>query len=79
MASSDIYIETTVLPGNRIELHVPELPVGRKVTVLLLLEDSELPKRPVFEVLGDYAGGQLFRSAEEVDEYLRNERDSWDQ
>jgi hypothetical protein len=70
-------VTTTVLPGHRIEIEAPELPVGAKATVLILWEEQP-PKRPLDEVLGDYPGGRLFQSAEEVDAYLREERNSWD-
>ncbi|MBY0526062.1 MAG: hypothetical protein K2R98_21890 [Gemmataceae bacterium] len=72
-----IQIETTVLPGNRIEIHVPELPEGRRTTVFVQMDEARTAKRPLSEVLKNYPGG-LFRSAEEVDAYLRAERDSWD-
>jgi hypothetical protein len=73
-----LQVMTTVLPGHRIEIEVPELPVGARATVLILLEEPQPPKRRLQEVLGDYPGGRLFKSAEEVDAYLREERDSWD-
>jgi hypothetical protein len=73
-----IQLRTTVLPGNRVEVSAPELPEGRGATVLILLDDPSPPKRRLSDVLGQYAGGQLFRSAEEVDAYLRAERESWD-
>jgi hypothetical protein len=71
-------ITTTVLPGHRIEIEAPELPVGAKATVLILWEEQPPRKRPLHEVLADYPGGQLFKSAEEVEAYLREERDSWE-
>lgn len=73
-----LQVQTTILPGHRIEIQAPELPVGARATVLILLEDQQPPKRRLHEVLGDYPGGRLFQSAEEVDAYLREERDSWD-
>jgi hypothetical protein len=73
-----LQVKTTVLPGHRIAVCAPQLPEGRSATVLILLEEETIPKRPFREVLGDYAGGQLFQSAEEVEAYLRAERDSWD-
>jgi hypothetical protein len=76
--SRTIQLRTTVLPGNRIEIHAPELPEGSTATVLITIAEEEMSKRPFRQVLGDYAGGQLFKSAEEVDAYLRAERDSWD-
>ncbi len=73
-----VRIKTKILPGRRIEIQSPELPEGRSATVFVVLDEEEMPKRPLREVLGDYPGGQLFKSAEEVDAYLRTERDSWD-
>jgi hypothetical protein len=35
-------------------------------------------KRPFRQVLGDYRGKQLFSTAEEVEEYIQTERNSWD-
>jgi hypothetical protein len=71
-------IQTTVLPGHRIEVHVPELPEGQQATVVVFVDDPVPAKRRLSEVLGDYPGGQLFQSAAEVDAYLRTERESWD-
>ena len=73
-----IHVRTKVLPGNRIEIAAPELPEGRAATVFVVLDEAEGAKRPLGEVLGDYPGGQLFGSAEQVDAYLREERASWD-
>jgi hypothetical protein len=73
-----LQIRTTVLPGNRIEIQTPELPEGRTATVVVLLDEPAPTKRRLSEVLAGYAGGQLFKTAEEVDAYLRAERDAWD-
>lgn len=73
-----LQIETTILPGHRIEIQAPELPEGRSATVFVLVEEHPLSKRRLSEILADYRGGQLFRSAQEVDDYLRAERESWD-
>jgi hypothetical protein len=75
--SSPFQIRTTVLPGHRIEIEAPELPEGQEVTVVVL-SPAGPPKRRLSEVLDGYPGGQLFRTAEEVDAYLRAERDAWD-
>jgi len=75
--SQGIQIPTTVLPGHRIEVESSELPEGKSDTVLVLVNGAEQPKRRLSEVLAGYAGGQLFRSAEETDAYLRSERDAW--
>jgi hypothetical protein len=71
-------VQTIIQPGHRIEIQAPELPEGRAVTVLVLVDEPALPKRRLSDILADYPGGQLFRSAEEVDNYLRAEREAWD-
>ena len=72
-----VEVRTKVLPGHRIEIEDPGLPDGRQATVFVVLEDT-IPKRPIFEVLKDYPGRKLFQSAKEVDDYLKEERESWD-
>ena len=71
-------IETTVLPGGRIEISSPELIPGQKAKVWIVLEPALAEKRTLSEILGDYPGGRLFKTAEEVDAYIREERDSWE-
>jgi hypothetical protein len=51
--------------------------VGAKATVTVVITDPAPPMRRLSDVLADYPGGQLFRTAEEVDAYIRTERDSW--
>lgn len=71
-------IETTVLPGGRIEISSPELIAGQKAKVTVVVEDQTTQKRPLSEILREYPGGRLFKTAEEVDAYIREERASWD-
>lgn len=73
-----LQLQTTILPGHRIEIQAPELPEGRTATVLVFVDEAPLSKRRLRDILADYPGGQLFRSAEEVDDYLRAEREAWD-
>jgi hypothetical protein len=78
MMPNTVQVKTRILPGHRIEIQAAELPEGRTATVFVVVDAEESPKRPLYEVDGNYPGGQLFRSAAEVDAYLRAERDSWD-
>jgi len=72
-------VKTRILPGGRIEVQIPELPEGREATINISFEAETSPTRRRFlDILGDDKGGQSFRTAEEVDRYLREERDSWD-
>jgi len=72
-------VKTRILAGGRIELQIPELPEGCEATIKITVEESPSPpKRRFLDVIGDYKGGQLFRTVEEVDQYIREERDSWE-
>ncbi len=71
--SPALHVETTILPGNRIEITSPELPPGRSATVFVIIDMETSLKRPLFEVLEGYQGG-LFKTGAEVDEYLREMR-----
>ena len=74
-----MYIKTAVLPGGKVEVSAPELVVGQQVTVFVVIEEeAQIPKRPLSEILHDYPGGRLFKTAAEVDAYIRQERDSWE-
>ncbi len=68
-------IRTKVLPGGRIEYQSPELTEGDVVLVNIVIEG---PKKSIEEIIGDYPGGQSFKTGAEVDQYIREERDSWD-
>lgn len=74
-----MYIKTIVLPGGKIEVSMPELVEGQHATVFVVVdEDTTPPKRTLSDILRDYPGGQVFKTAEEVDAYIRAERDSWE-
>jgi hypothetical protein len=71
---------TTVLPGHKIEIAAPELQVGDQVQV------DVIPAAPAsanqgpsgLDIIDGYEGPPLFASVEAVEEYLKQERDSWD-
>ena len=71
-------IETIVLPGGRIEISSPDLKPGQKAKVWIALEDEQEPKRSALDILAEASGHRLFQTAEEVDRYIREERDSWE-
>jgi hypothetical protein len=78
--SIEILIETTVLPDGKIELSSPEFIPGRRVTVVVKIDEEQSEKLTIDEHLAraNYKGGALFKTAEEVDAYIRVERDSWE-
>jgi hypothetical protein len=72
-------VKTTVLPGGKIEVTDPQLPSGEAVDVIVLFPEAPAaPRRSVADVLAEAPGHILFRTAEEVDAYLREGRDSWE-
>ena len=79
--TTELTLTTTVLPGGKIEIRSPELVPGERVTVIVKVEvPQETEKLTIEEHLAraNYKGGAVFKTAEEVDEYIRNERDSWE-
>lgn len=67
---------TNVLPGNRVEITSPEFVEGDEVEVLIFPGDQS--GRSVLDLLKSTPPPGGFKTAEEADEYLREERDSWD-
>jgi hypothetical protein len=76
----EIAIKTTVLPGGKIEISTPQLVAGQQATVIVRVEDEQPEKLTITERLAraNYHGGTLFKTAEEIDAYIREERDSWE-
>jgi len=74
-----IHITTTVSPDGKIEITAPELRPGMKANVTITIEDEQPQKRSALDILAEMPGHQLFQTAEEVDEYIRTEREAWDQ
>jgi hypothetical protein len=70
---------TWVLPGGRIEITDTELSVGRPVDVIVVVPELPSDERPsVVDVLARSPGHLAFRNADEVDTYIREEREAWD-
>lgn len=68
-----------VQPGGKIEVANTQLPIGQSVEVIVLLPAlNTTPRRSVVEVLAEAPGHLAFQTAEDVDAYLREERDAWE-
>ena len=75
----EVHINTIVLPGGRIEISIPKLVAGQRATVVVTVEDQELvEQRHVIDILAALPGHQLFQNAQEVDAYIQEERDAWE-
>lgn len=71
-----LHITTTVLPGGRIVVEDPGLSEGDEVHVAV---SPATPKagRSAMQILADSPGTSSFENAEQVDDYIQKERDSW--
>ncbi|GAA6616861.1 hypothetical protein [Scytonema sp. NUACC26] len=76
---SALRITTKVLPGNKIEIELPQAEIGDDVYVIVILPSKAEPKRrSAVDILNELPGRRLFKTAEEVDKYLKEERESWE-
>jgi hypothetical protein len=76
---SAVRLSAWVKPGGRLEVANDQLPVGKSVDVIVLFSSPPEAARPsVVDVLAEAPGHLMFQTTEEVDAYLREERDAWD-
>jgi hypothetical protein len=77
---SALRLEATVLPGHRLEISAPELPEGAKVEVIVVLPAAPAPRRQsMLEFLATLPPGPLlFKTPQEANRYIQEERDSWE-
>lgn len=77
--SEKIELQTRVLPGNRVEVSSPELREGDLVSVIVVLPQQSEPPESAIEFLDALpAGPRAFKSWQEYDAHLQQERDAWD-
>lgn len=80
--AAPITVEAIVAPDGQIHIRVPDLAPGQRVRISIKPAAGLAPrrprKRPAIEILREAPGHQLFQTAEDVDAYIREERDSWD-
>jgi hypothetical protein len=74
-----LHISTKVLPGNKIEISTPELPVGNAVEVFVIIKNtSSRSRRSAIDLLDELPGQRLFKTPDEADKYLQEERSTWE-
>ncbi|AKG22554.1 hypothetical protein [Calothrix sp. 336/3] len=72
-------ITTKVLPGNKIEIEIPEAEIGDSVDVFVILPEKAEPKRrSVLDIIEVSRTRHSSRTAEDIDKQLQKERASWD-
>ena len=86
--SAVIHREAVVRLDGTIEIATPELQPGQHVSVTIEPDQPSVanqpqvttqePKRHAIDILSEMPGGRLFKTAEEVDAYICEERASWD-
>lgn len=74
-----LHVKTKILPGNKIEIAAPDFPVGDDVEVFIILPESQpVGQQSAIDLLDKMPGHRLFKTSEEADRYLQEERDSWE-
>ena len=66
----------TVKPGGRIEICHPELAAGTEAEIIIMVEHPTVESPPLVSFIGKGKG--CFSSADEVDAFIRAERDAWE-
>ena len=59
------------------EIASPELETGQTVDVVVT-RSSSTKRRSVVDILAEAPGHRLFKTGKEVDDYIKEERASWD-
>jgi hypothetical protein len=73
-------IKTTVLPEHKIEISNLNLSPGEAVEVIILLPQVQqaTERRSALDILDEASGHRIFKTAEQVDAYVLEERQTWD-
>lgn len=72
-----LHIRTTVQPGGKVEIVDRELQEGENVDVII--SPAPTPSaRSAWQIISEGPGQRLFKTAEEVEDYIAEERASWD-
>jgi hypothetical protein len=72
-------ITTKVLPGNKIEIQLPESEIGDNIDVFVILPEKTEPQHSsVLKLIEQIRSKHSFKSAEDIDRQLQEERTSWD-
>lgn len=72
-----LHMRATVQPGGKIEIVDQDLPVGEDVEVFVR-QCTPSVRRSVVDILAEAPGQRLFKTGKDVDDYIKEERASWD-
>jgi hypothetical protein len=78
--STTVRLETTVLPGHRVEISDPQLPEGARVEVVIVVPEEPKPRRmSMLEFVASLPPGpRAFPTWEEYERHLQEEKDAWE-
>lgn len=78
--SAVIHREAVVGPDGVIAIPTPELQPGQRVAITIEPEQTspQQPSSRIRDILAEAPGHLEFQTADEVDAYIREERDAWD-
>ena len=71
-----IYLKATVLSDGKIEIEDTGLKEGESVDVIVMQSEKK-SGRSALDIIKEGPGQRLFKSAADVEEYLKSERASW--
>lgn len=76
---SALHITTKVLLGGKVELQLPPESVGDEIEIFVVLpEKKKTTPQSVLDFFEDIHRHGPFRTGEEIDRDLQEERNSWD-
>jgi hypothetical protein len=79
LMETEIRVHTRVQPGGKLEIIDPQLPVGEDVDVIIKMPNgTSSTRRAALDIIDSAPGHLMFRTADEVDAYIREERDAWE-
>ncbi len=74
-----LHFKAQVLPGNKVEIHSPELSEGEPVDVFVILPEQKRSNRDsVLDLIESIRSKHPFRTPEDIDKQLQGEREAWD-
>lgn len=77
----ELRTESTVQPGGLVQIRSDDLPEGVTVKVILTVktpQPEEARTKNIVDFIGATRGKGSFSGVEDIDAYIREERDSWD-
>jgi hypothetical protein len=78
MMQKALRVQTIVRPGGKIEINAPELIAGEAVEIIILVAEPIANQQSAVDILANAPGQRLFKSAEDVKQYLQEEREAWE-